>query len=121
MLVLTFWILVTGTGWLGLFGAGKIMTTGWFTIPLTIWSWVLYLAFFTTVVTFFLTQYCIMFIGPTRAMAYSYLYPCLVLLQDLALGKGMPPAAIIPGVVIVLAAMVVLQCSIRGLDEKREV
>ncbi|WP_163336308.1 DMT family transporter [Desulfopila sp. IMCC35008] len=109
MLVLTFWILVTGTIWLGLFGAGKILATGWSSIPLSIWGWVGYLAFFTTVVTFFLTQYCILFIGPTRAMAYSYLYPCLVLLQDLALGKGMPPPAIIPGIVIVLAAMVVLQ------------
>lgn len=114
MLVLTFWILVTGTIWLGLFGAGKVVAIEWSSVSLETWGWVAYLAFFTTVVTFFLTQYCILFIGPTRAMAYSYLYPCLVLLLDLALGKGMPPVSILPGVVIVLAAMIVLQYSAKS-------
>ena len=46
-------------------------------------------------------------------MAYSYLYPGLVLLIDLALGHGLPPSRVIPGVLVILAAMFVLQKSER--------
>jgi hypothetical protein len=33
------------------------------------------------------------------------------------LGKGLPPVAILPGIVIVLAAMVVLQYSVKDQDK----
>jgi drug/metabolite transporter (DMT)-like permease len=78
-------------------------------VPLFVWGGVAYLAVFTTIVTFFLTQYAVPFLGSTRVMAYSYLYPGLVLIIDLALGHGLPPARVIPGVLVVLVAMVVLQ------------
>jgi hypothetical protein len=42
-------------------------------------------------------------------MAYSYLYPGLVLGIELAMGHGLPPLRVIPGVVVVLAAMFILQ------------
>lgn len=111
MIQFTFWILVTGTVWLGLVGGTRLVATEWGLIPGGTWGWIVYLAFFTTVITFFLTQYCILFLGPTRVMAYSYLYPCLVLILDLLLGKGLPPPGVLPGVAIVLAAMIVLQYS----------
>lgn len=116
MLVMTFWVLVTGSGWLLLFGGARLPAVDWALIGVRTWSGILYLAVFTTVITFFLTQYCVPYIGPTRAMAYSYLYPALVLVIDLLLGKGLPPARVLPGVVIVLLAMVVLQRSV-GRDD----
>jgi drug/metabolite transporter (DMT)-like permease len=49
------------------------------------------------------------YLGPTQVTAYSYLYPGLVLVIDLLLGHGLPPLQVIPGVLVVLVAMIVLQ------------
>lgn len=114
MLSMTYWVLVTGCCWLLLLGWRKLFGFTWLEVPTEVWLGVGYLAFFTTVVSFFLTQYCILYIGPTRVMAYSYLYPGLVLLLDLLAGHGLPSPVILPGVVIVLLAMVVLQYSASG-------
>lgn len=113
MWLMTYWVLVTGSIWLCLFGGDRVLAVDWASVPTQAWLGVAYLALFTTVITFFLTQYCIPYIGPTRVMAYSYLYPALVLVLDLLLGHGLPPMAVLPGVGIVLLAMVVLQYSYR--------
>jgi hypothetical protein len=42
-------------------------------------------------------------------MAYSYLYPGFVLILDLLLGHGLPPLRVIPGILVVLCAMFILQ------------
>jgi drug/metabolite transporter (DMT)-like permease len=61
------------------------------------------------VITFYLTQYAVAHIGPTRTMSYSYLYPGLVLVIDLLLGRGWPAPRVLPGIIVILGAMVVLQ------------
>jgi len=109
MAVMTFWILVTGSGWLLLLSGSKLVGVEWRMVEGEVWLGIFYLALFTTVVTFFLTQFATLRLGPTRVMAYSYLYPGLVLLFNWALGHGWPPVMTLPGVVIVLGAMVVLQ------------
>jgi len=109
MAVMTFWVLATGSLWLFVFAAGNLPTVAWSGVPLFAWIGVAYLAVFTTIITFFLTQYAVPYLGPTKVMAYSYLYPGLVLLIDLALGHGLPPLRVIPGVMVVLVAMFVLQ------------
>ena len=109
MVVLTFWILVTGSLWLLLLTAGRLPHVPWAEVPPMVWAGIGYLALFTTVVSFFLTQYAIPFIGPTRVMAYSYCYPAMVVVLDLLLGHGLPDPKVLPGVVIVIAAMLVLQ------------
>lgn len=117
MLVMTFWVLVTGSIWLMLFSGTNLLDVDWPQVALRTWAGILYLAIFTTVITFFLTQYCVPYIGPTRAMAYSYLYPGLVLIINLLMGKGLPPISVLPGVGIVLLTMVVLQYSSRNPQE----
>lgn len=109
MAVMTFWVLVTGSLWLFLLAGYNLLAVPWSSVPLFAWLGVVYLAVFTTIVTFFLTQYAVPYLGPTRVMAYSYLYPGLVLVIDLFLGHGLPPLRVIPGVLVVLAAMFVLQ------------
>ncbi len=111
MVVITYWVLITGSVWLLLVSGHQLNTIDWSGVPLSIWFGVSYLALFTTVISFFLTQYSIPYIGPTRVMAYSYLYPTLVLLIDMLLGKGWPGVGVLPGVLIVLSAMFVLQKS----------
>lgn len=109
MAVMTFWVLVTGALWLVIFGGNTLLMAEWLTVPGFVWMGVVYLAIFTTIVTFFLTQYSVPYLGPTRVMAYSYLYPGLVLVIDLLLGHGLPPLSVFPGILIILAAMFVLQ------------
>lgn len=109
MAVMTFWVLVTGSLWLLVFVGTRLPAVAWSTIPGFAWLGIGYLAVFTTIITFFLTQYAVPYLGPTRVMAYSYLYPGLVLLIDLGLGHGLPPLRVVPGVLVVLAAMFILQ------------
>ncbi len=109
MAVMTFWVLVTGSLWLLVFVGGKLSAVTWSAVPLFAWLGVVYLSIFTTIITFFLTQFAVPSLGPTKVMAYSYLYPGLVLLINLALGHGLPPLRVIPGVLVVLAAMFILQ------------
>lgn len=112
MEMMTFWILVTGCAWLTLASFGKLPETDWQGTPLSVWLGILYLAVFSTIITFFLSQYATLFLGPTRVMAYSYLYPAFVLILDWILGHGLPPASTLPGVFIVLAATVIVQTGV---------
>jgi drug/metabolite transporter (DMT)-like permease len=109
MVVMTFWILVTGSVWLLLVSGYRLFHIDWPAVSPLVWAGIGYLALFTTVITFFLTQYSVPYIGPTKVMAYSYLYPGLVLLIDLALGHGWPTGSVVPGILMVLLAMVVIQ------------
>jgi drug/metabolite transporter (DMT)-like permease len=109
MMVMTYWVLITGCFWLLLFAGWKLPTISWRAISSFVWFGIVYLAIFTTIVTFFLTQYAVLFLGPTKVMAYSYLYPGLVIIIELVLGRGFPPYRIIPGVLVVLVAMIILQ------------
>jgi drug/metabolite transporter (DMT)-like permease len=109
MLQMAFWIMVTGTFWLLLLAGPKLMSVSWADVPHRVWAGIAYLAIFSTIITFFLTQYSILFLGPTRVMAYSYLYPGLVLIIDLLCGGAWPGTVLLPGIVIVLSAMIVVQ------------
>ncbi len=109
MAVMTFWILVTGCGWLLLAAGPKLLTIPWADIGSATWTGIIYLAVFCTIITFFLSQWATLHLGPTRVMAYSYLYPPLILLIDWALGHGLPPARTLPGVFLIGLSMVIVQ------------
>jgi len=107
--VVTFWVLVTGTVWLALLVNEGIWETDWRAVDLSVFIGIGYLAVFSTIVSFFLFQHSTMRIGPTRVLAYTFLIPGLVLVIDWAAGNGLPPPMTLPGIAIVVAAMVVLQ------------
>lgn len=109
MEVMTFWILITGSLWLLPLSGFQLTRIDLALVPVSVWWWIGYLSFFTTLVSFYLTQYAIPFIGPTRVMAYSYLYPGLVLLIEIILGRGLPELKVLPGIAIILIAMFFLQ------------
>ncbi len=111
MVVMTFWVLVTGCGWLFLVAGYRLFLIDWQHVQLFVWAGIGYLALFATVVTFFLNQFAIPYIGPTRVMAYSYLIPSLVIILEVLLGHGWPGLKTLPGVLIVLVAMLVIQRS----------
>jgi drug/metabolite transporter (DMT)-like permease len=109
MVLMTFWVLVTGTGWLLLLSFSSLGAVDWQGVETKVWVGIAYLAVFSTIITFYLTHISTLYLGPTRVMAYSYFYPAFVLIINWGLGKGLPPAVILPGVAIVTLATVVLQ------------
>ncbi|WP_420208181.1 DMT family transporter [Candidatus Electronema sp. JC] len=115
MSVMTFWILVTGSGWLLLLAGPRLPQVPWHDISLTVWAGTAYLAVFCTIITFFLSQYCTLRLGPTRVMAYSYLYPPFILFVEWLCGHPLPPAQVLPGLVLIVAAMLIVQ---RGASER---
>jgi drug/metabolite transporter (DMT)-like permease len=109
MVVMTFWVLATGTIWLLLLSAPGLGAVDWQGVGFKVWAGIVYLAVFSTIITFYLTHIATLYLGPTRVMAYSYFYPAFVLIINWGFGKGLPPAAILPGVAVVTLATVVLQ------------
>jgi len=109
MAVMTLWILITGCGWLLLFSAAKLPIIAWKTVPSIVWFGIGYLAFFTTIVTFFISQWATIHLGPTRVIAYSYLYPPLVVLIEWFLHRELPSAHTMLGIAIILPAMLIVQ------------
>jgi drug/metabolite transporter (DMT)-like permease len=114
MEVMTFWVLVTGCLWLLPGTVQILLRTSLTTIPPSTWLWIVYLALFSTVISFYCTQYATRIIGPTRTIAYSYLYPLLVMVLNYILGRGWPPLQVIPGIILTLAAMLLLLPSSAG-------
>jgi len=109
MVVMTFWVLVTGTGWLALLSVSSLGSVAWEGVGTSVWVGIVYLAIFSTIITFYLTHISTLYLGPTRVMAYSYFYPAFVMVINWGLGKGLPPPVILPGVAVVTLATVVLQ------------
>ncbi|MDU9049134.1 MAG: DMT family transporter [Candidatus Electrothrix sp. Rat3] len=114
MSLMTFWILVTGSGWLLLFCGYQLPSVPWGKVPLNIWYGIIYLSVFSTIITFFLSQLCTLSLGPTRVMAYSYLYPPFIVLLEWGLGNPLPSVRVLPGVGLILAAMFIVQ---QGAEE----
>lgn len=118
MEIMTFWVLISGCIWL-LPGTFYVLSfTDLRAIDSTVWMWVAYLALFSTVISFYMTQYATRIIGPTRAISYSYLYPLLVVVLEFLIGHGWPPARIIPGIALTFAAMLLLVRSSGGDDRQ---
>lgn len=109
MAVMTLWILVTGCVWLLLFAAAKLPDIPWAAVPEIVWLGIAYLAFFTTIVTFFISQWATLHLGPTRVMAYSYLYPPQIVLIEWFLYRDLPSLNILFGALIILPAMIIVQ------------
>jgi drug/metabolite transporter (DMT)-like permease len=114
MLQMSFWIMATGTFWLLLLAGPQALTVSWADVPLKVWGGITYLAIGATIFSFFVTQYAILFLGPTRVASYSYLYPALVLVLEIVFYGTWPGWKILPGVALVFGAMLIIQ----GMDSK---
>ncbi len=119
MAVMTFWILFTGTCWLLLLTGHKLSSIAWQAVALNVWAGIIYLALFTTIITFFITQWATLRIGPTRVMAYSYVIPPLILLLEWLMGHGLPPGRTIVGVACILPAMYIFQQEAATNEEEK--
>ena len=112
MEVMTFWVLMCGAGWLLLVSASQLGDIDWSNIGYNVYGGILYLSLFTTLITFFLLQICVVRIGATKVAAYGFLTPIFVIIIGITLGTDHFEIVILPGVVMVVMAMLIIQYDI---------
>lgn len=107
-MVVTFAVMTGGLVVLTLWGAPDILATDWAALPPLVWITLFYLAVFASAATVFLLLYATMRLPSAKVMAYTYLTPSWVILWEVALGHGVPPAMVLPGVGLSVVALVLL-------------
>ncbi|PKP84595.1 MAG: EamA family transporter, partial [Alphaproteobacteria bacterium HGW-Alphaproteobacteria-2] len=73
-----------------------------------VWVVIGYLAVFASATTFVLLQYAALRLPSAKVMAYTYLTPSVVILWEMALGRGAPPVAVALGVGLSAVALLML-------------
>lgn len=106
--VFTFGMLVAGFFILLVWGWQDLRVTDWGALPSIVWITILYTAVFASSATFVLLQFAALRLPSSKVMAYTYLTPSWVILWEIALGKGAPPALILPGIGLSVLALVLL-------------
>jgi drug/metabolite transporter (DMT)-like permease len=107
-LVFTLLATLAATFLIALAGARSLLTTDYAALPGIVWGAILYLAVFTTALTFLLIRFATLRLPAAKVMAYTYLVPSFVILWEAALGHGLPETAVLPGVAATAAALVIL-------------
>ncbi len=109
MEVMTFWVISFGSVWLLLLSIPTLSTVAWRDVQSSVYLGILYLALFTTLATFFLLQIGTLMLGATRVAAYSFLTPAFVVIINLISGVDMFQWQLLPGILLVLLAMFLVQ------------
>ena len=107
--VMSFWIMVMVAAMFTIVANVEFADIAWERIEDSVWGSLAWLAIGPTMLTFFMIQSTSLVIGATRVQSYSYLIPAFVLVFDWALGRGLPTAMTIPGIIVVLLATLVVQ------------
>ncbi|MBY6003127.1 DMT family transporter [Salipiger bermudensis] len=107
-LVFTLWTNLAGTVLLLIWGWPALMATDWAALPPIVWITIAYTAIAATAATFVLLQFAALRLPSAKVMAYTYLTPSWVILWTLALGQGVPPATMLVGVALTIAALLLL-------------
>lgn len=106
--VFTFGMLLGGGLVLTLYGWSDIRATDWLALPGIVWITLIYIAFFASAATFVLLQFATLHLPSAKVMAYTYLTPSWVILWEIALGRGAPPALVLGGVALTVVALFML-------------
>ncbi|MDB6175922.1 DMT family transporter [Paracoccus sp. Z330] len=106
--VFTLGTLIAGAVILIVWGRDALVATDWANLPAIVWITLIYVALFATAASFVLVQFAALRLPAAKVMAYTYLTPIWVVLLEVLLGQGMPGAAVLPGIVVTLAALLML-------------
>ncbi|GGB07489.1 DMT family transporter [Allosediminivita pacifica] len=101
-------MLVMGAVLLGFWGAHDIATTDWAALPRIVWITIGYTAIAATATTTLCLRYAAMRLPASKVLAYTYLVPSWVILWEIAVGHGAPPALVLPGVAVTCLALLLL-------------
>ncbi|MBU2936618.1 MULTISPECIES: DMT family transporter [Pacificibacter] len=106
--VFIFLILIATTLVALAFGASDIMATDWVGLPSIVWIAMGYTAIIATTFTATLLTFASVRLDSAKVMAYTYLTPSWVILWEIALGNGVPPALIFGGIGLTILALYLL-------------
>jgi drug/metabolite transporter (DMT)-like permease len=106
--VFTFGMMVAGFALLCLWSWRAVLATDWGALPAIVWITLIYVAVAASAMTFVLLQYATLRLPSAKVMAYTYLVPSWVILWEIALGHGAPPALTLVGVGLTAAALLAL-------------
>ena len=106
--VFTFGTLVAGFLWLAVWGGPAALQTDWTALPAIVWICLAYIAVAASAMTFVLLQYASLRLPSAKVMAYTYLVPSWVILWEMAMGHGAPPATVAIGVGLTVVALLLL-------------
>jgi drug/metabolite transporter (DMT)-like permease len=113
-LVVTALVMGGGLAAMLAFGGTDVWRTDWASLPARVWVVIAYLVVFTTALTVTLLQFANQRLPSAKVMAYTYLTPAWIIGWELALGNAGPGQAVLPGLALIIAALLVLL----GKDEK---
>lgn len=95
-------VLLLGWGW------RDMLTTDWLQLSPLVWGALIYLAVIATAFTASAMQYAAQHLPASRVSAYTYAIPVWVILWEALLGHGGPGLAVVPGIAMILLALLVL-------------
>jgi len=111
--IITFWTILLGAGWLLIASITSIINVDWHGTPSKAYGGIVYLAIFTTLITHFISQKCTILIGATKVAAYSLLVPVFVILITVATRMEPFDLATLPGILLVIISMFLIQIESR--------
>ena len=106
---LTLWTLFAGAVLLFIYGGPAIINTSWQLVPSYVYLGIIWLAVFTTAITFYLIQYAAVRLPSVKVMSYTLLIPAFILLQQLLGGGSWPDMSVLTALGVLSAAMLILQ------------
>ena len=92
----------------GVYAHRAVLGTDWLELPSIAWAGILYLSVFATAITFLLVQYATLRLPSAKVMAYGYLVPSFVILEQGLLGYGWVAAPVWLGVAATVGALLIL-------------
>ena len=105
---LVFWAMISGVIPMAVYAALADINVNFSAVPLDVYGWIIYLAVLT-VLTSYIWAYGAPKLGPMKTLAYSYLIPSFVMVIDGVLLNDWPPVIVLPGVLVGVVVMIVLQ------------
>ncbi|WP_417628141.1 DMT family transporter [Pararhodobacter aggregans] len=89
-------------------GWAEVLATDWAALPARVWVALAYLAVFATAFAASAMQFAAQRLPASKVMAYTYATPVWIILWELALGHGVPGWVVLPGVVLIVVALLIL-------------
>lgn len=90
------------------YGWREILATDWQALPSLVWITLAYLVVLATAFAASALQFAAQRLPSSHVMAYTYLTPCWVIVWEVALGHGGPGAIVVPGITLIVVALLVL-------------
>jgi drug/metabolite transporter (DMT)-like permease len=101
-------VLSVGAVMLLIWAGPDMINTDWAALPAVVWIAIGYIATFATGLSLLCVRYATLRLPSAKVMAYTYLVPTSVIVWQLGLGQGVPPAMVLPGVALTVLALLLL-------------